>query len=175
MLYVEKSTPEHAFALAFDLRQEDKYEVALAGHTPLDALIAPFRYTRQGVNTYTVLNTGIPVAMFGVISTPQNVKHGAVWFLSSYKLDNDMRYFTKRTKKWVDYFLADYEYVYNYITVEHKKNIRWLKWLGFKFKTDKILVKNVEVLYFYRQIQGVSKDIQPIIGDIGPKWITDLS
>ena len=86
-----------------------------------------------------------------------------------------MRYFTKRTKKWVDYFLADYDYVFNYITVEHKKNIRWLKWLGFDFKKQKILVKNVEVLYFYKKIQGVSKDIQPIIGDIGPTWTTDLS
>ena len=62
-----------------------------------------------------------------------------------------------------------------YITVEHKKNIRWLKWLGFDFKKQKILVKNVEVLYFYKKIQGVSKDIQPIIGDIGPTWTTDLS
>ena len=175
MLYVEKGTPSHAFELAFDLRQEDKYEVALAGHTPLDALISPFRFSRKGVNTYTVLDSGIPVAMFGVVSTPYNVKHGSVWFLSSNKLDKNIRYFTKRTKKWVDYFLADYEYVYNFITLEQKKNIRWLKWQGFSFKNEKIIVKDVEVLYFYKKIQGVSGDIQPIIGDIGPQWITDLS
>ena len=65
--------------------------------------------------------------------------------------------------------------IINFPLVEHKKNIRWLKWLGFDFKKQKILVKNVEVLYFYKKIQGVSKDIQPIIGDIGPTWTTDLS
>ena len=175
MLYVEKSTPEHAFDLAFDLRQEDKYEVALAGHTPLEALIAPFRYTRDGVNTYTVLDSGIPVAMFGVISTPHNIRHGSVWFLSSYKLDKNMRYFTKRTKKWVDYFLSDYDFVYNFVPENNTTTIKWLKWLGFSFSDKEIVVRGTKVLYFYKYIQGVYKDIQPIIGDIGPQWTTDLS
>ncbi len=175
MLYVEKATPAHAFELAFDLRQEDKYEIALMGHTPLDALIAPFRYTRKGVNTYTVLDNDKPVAMFGVVSTQYNHKHGSVWFLSSNKLDKNINYFTKRTKKWCDYFLSDYEFVFNCITLEQKKNIKWLKWLDFQFKKEKIVVKNTEVLYFYKKIHRVSKDIQPILGDIGPIWTTEIS
>lgn len=175
MLYVEKATPNDAFDLAFNLRQLDKYEVAAMGNTPLEVLIAPFRYTRNGVNTYTVFYNKEVVAMFGVISTPQNPKHGTVWMLASNELENHWLYFTKRTKKWVKYFLSDYNYVHNYISVEQKTNIKWLKWLGFSFKKQVILVKGTKVLYFYRKIQGVSKCIQPIIGDIGPKWTTDLS
>lgn len=175
MLYVEKGTPAHAFELAFKLRQLDKYEIAINGHSPLDALINPFRFTREGVNTYTVLNDGNVLAMFGVVSKRNNIKHGSVWMLSSEELDKHWYYFTKRTKKWVDYFLSDYEYVSNYITKEHKTNIKWLKWLGFSFKKQNIIVKDVELLYFYKKIHRVSKDIQPILGDIGPIWTTEIS
>ena len=51
----------------------------------------------------------------------------------------------------------------------------WLKWLGFSFKNKKIIVKDVELLYFYKKIHRVSKDIQPILGDIGPIWTTEIS
>jgi len=173
MLYVEKGTPAHAYELAFKLRDIDKYEIALMGHDPLFALVTPFRYSRENVNTYTVLNDGKVVAMFGVVSNKDNPKHGAVWMLSSEELDKHWKYFTKRTKKWADYFLSDYEYVANFITTEHKTNIKWLKWLGFSFKSKEILVKDVKVLYFYKKIQGVSKNIQPVLNDLGPVWATE--
>jgi hypothetical protein len=173
MLYVEKGTPAHAFELAFKLRELDKYELALNGRDPLSALIDPFRFNRPNVNTYTVLKDNKVLAMFGVVSTRINPKHGSVWMLSSKELDKYWYYFTKRTKKWVDYFLSDYNFVHNYVTIEHKNNIKWLKWLGFSFKSKEIIVKGVKVLYFYKEIHCVSKDIQPVLGDIGPLWTTD--
>ena len=54
-LYVEKGTPTHAFELAEKLRQQDIEECALAGNTPTQSLINPFRYQRDNVNTYTIL------------------------------------------------------------------------------------------------------------------------
>ena len=175
MLYVEKATPNDAFDLAFNLRQLDKYEVAAMGNTPLEVLIAPFRYTRNGVNTYTVFYNKQVVAMFGVVSTPQNAKHGTIWMLASDELQNHWLYFTKRTKKWVDYFLSDYDFVYNFVPKNNTTTIKWLKWLGFSFSDKEIVVRGTKVLYFYKYIQGVYKDIQPIIGDIGPQWTTDIS
>tara|TARA_R110002074_G_scaffold123695_1_gene259604 strand:+ start:689 stop:1234 length:546 start_codon:yes stop_codon:yes gene_type:complete len=173
VLYVEKAIPNHAFDLAFKLRPMDNYEVCAMGNTPLEVLVLPFRYTRKGVNTYTVLDDGNVVAMFGVVSNPHNLKHGTVWMLSSEELDKHWKYFTKRTKKWANYFLSDYEYVANYITIEHKTNIKWLKWLGFSFNSEPLVVKGNEVLYFYKKIQGVSKNIQPVLDDLGPVWATD--
>ena len=175
MLYVEKGTPAHAFELAFKLRDLDKYEIAISGHDPLTALINPFRFNRPNVNTYTVLDNGTVVAMFGVVSNRHNPKYGSVWMLSSKELDKNWYYFSKRTKKWCNYFLSDYEYVSNYITKEHKNNIKWLKWLGFSFKSKNIIVKDIELMYFYKKIHGVSKDIQPVLGDIGPIWTTEIS
>jgi len=174
VLYVEKGTPADAFELAFKLKQIDKYEVAMAGHTPLEALVNPFRFTRPNVNTYTVFDSEEVVAMFGVVSKRNDLRKGSVWMLSSNKLDNYWKYFTKRTKKWTDYFLSDYDYVDNVISIDNKTSIKWLKWLGFTINDKEILVKGNKVLYFYKKIQGVSGNIQPVLDDIGPVWATEL-
>lgn len=176
MLVVEKGTPAHSFELAFNLRQEDKYEVAIIGHDPLTALITPFRYTRENVNTYTILDLqGNVKSMFGVVSQRNNPKHGSVWFLSSELTKQEWKYFLKRNKTWTEYFLSDYDFVANIVPKWNKKTIRWLKWQGFSFKDKELIVNGIEMLYFYRQIRSVSNKIQPILGDIGPKWTTDLS
>ena len=83
--------------------------------------------------------------------------------------------YTKRTKKWANYFLSDYKFVYNFVPKDNKVTIKWLKWLGFEFSDKEIVVRGVKVLYFYKYIQRVYKDIQPLLDDIGPLWITDLS
>ena len=70
---------------------------------------------------------------------------------------------------------SHYEILSNFVLAENKIAIRWLKWLGFSFKSKKIIVKDVELLYFYKKIHRVSKDIQPILGDIGPIWTTEIS
>ena len=174
-LYVEKGTPTHAFELAEKLRESDIFECALGGNTPMQSLISPFRYRRDNVNTYTILKNKEVIAMFGVVSAQNNLKNGTVWFLASDKIYDNWKYFTKRTKKWTDYFLSDYDFVYNFVPENNTTTIKWLKWLGFSFSNKEIVVRGTKVLYFYKYIQGVYKDIQPIIGDIGPQWTTDIS
>ena len=175
MLYVEKGTPAHAFELAYKLKQSDKYELAIMGHDPLTALTNVFRYSRKGIRTYTVFEKDNVLAMFGVVSEAKNEKKGAVWFLSTDFTNKQWTYFLKRNKKWTEFFLSDYEFVANLVPLENKNTIRWLKWQGFTFEPREILVKGVKLLYFYKKIRSVSKDIQPVLGDIGPIWTTDLS
>tara|TARA_R100001530_G_scaffold5435_1_gene6744 strand:- start:3549 stop:4079 length:531 start_codon:yes stop_codon:yes gene_type:complete len=176
MLVVERGTPAHAFELAFNLRQEDKYEVAIVGHDPLTALINPFRYTRDNVNTYTVLDLdGNVKSMFGVVSQRNNIKHGSVWFLSTELSKKEWLYFLKRNRKWTQYFLSDYEYVANMVPKSNKRTIKWLKWQDFSFKDKEIIVNGIEMLYFYKKIPSVSNGIQPVLGDIGPHWTTEIS
>ena len=172
LLFVEKGKPAHAFDLAFNLRQVDKYEIAMMGLDPLNALLAPFRYKREGVITYTVHTHDDKIAcMFGVVSS-RNPKMGSIWMLASPELEKHWKYFTKRTKNWVNFLLTDYEYVHNIISKENKISIKWLKWLGFSFKS---VAKNNNMLYFYKKIHRVSRNIQPVLGDIGPQWITEVS
>lgn len=175
MLYVEKGIPAHAFELASKLRQQDKYELALMGNDPINALLAPFRFNRPNINTYTVLEKDNVLSMFGVVSDKINPKKGRVWFLSSELTRQQWIYFLKRNKKWTEYFLSHYEYVDNYVPIENKNTIKWLKWQNFCMNTNKMFVKNVEIVYFYKKIHNVSNGIQPVLGDIGPQWTTEIS
>lgn len=174
-IHIEQGTPSHAFELAFNMRTQDMIECALGGKTPLEALITPFRYQRSGVKTYTILDNNKVVAMFGAVSTANNLKHASVWLLGSKNIEQYSTWILKRTKKWVDYVSSDYDFVFNLIPEENQVTIKWLKWIGFEFSNKEILVKGVRVLYFSRKIHGVSNDIQPVLADIGPLWITDLN
>ena len=97
MLYVEKTTPEDCFKLAKNLKQVDKYELAIWGLDPLQALLQPFRYTKRKVHTYTIFDKNKEVAaIFGTVSSRQNDKVGTIWLLSSEVLDKNYLYFLKR-------------------------------------------------------------------------------
>ena len=176
MLYVEKTTPEDCFRLAPNLKQLDKFEVALWGMDPLQALLIPFRYKKNNKHTYTVFDTSHNiVAIFGVAPTINNTKAGRIWLLSSNLLEKNFFNFLKVNKKWLYYLEEDYSYISNYITEEQETSIKWLKWQGFTFAKKPMLVKNVKVLYFYKRLHNVVKyGTQPILEEIGPKWATHL-
>lgn len=172
-LYVEKTIPDHCFSLSTKLKSSDKEEIAIMGNDPLFALLSTQRYMHRKTQTYTIMCNNNPVGMFGVLPTKQNHKYGAVWFLSSELEKKQWIYFSKRSKKWLEYLLSDYKYVFNLIPKHNKRTIKWLKWLGFKFKKEELVVNGVQMLYFYRHIHGVYKKIQPLLDDIGPVWATE--
>jgi hypothetical protein len=176
MLYVEKTTPEDCFRLAPNLKQLDKFEVALWGFDPLQALLLPFRYKTLSKHTYTVFDkSDNVVAIFGVTPVTNKPTAGRIWLLSSDLLEKNFFYFLKVNKKWLHYLEEDYTHLSNYITEEHETSIKWLKWQGFIFSEKPMLVKNVKVLYFYKRLHNVVKyGTQPILEEIGPKWTTHL-
>ena len=101
-LVVEKTTPEHCFDLAPRLKSIDRYELALWGLDPLQALLQPFRFKRRkNIHTFTILTESKQevVAIFGAVSTRQNEKIGTIWFLASDLLDKNYSYFLRRNKK----------------------------------------------------------------------------
>ena len=69
MLYVEKTIPDDCFRLAPNLKQLDKYEVAVMGLDPLTALLLPFQYNRPNTNTFTIFEkeTDEIVAIWGAM------------------------------------------------------------------------------------------------------------
>ena len=54
MFYVEKTIPEDCFRLAPNLKQLDKYEVAVMGYDPLTALLMPLTYNRPNTHIFTL-------------------------------------------------------------------------------------------------------------------------
>ena len=177
MLYVEKTIPEDCFRLAPNLKPLDKFEVAAMGFDPLTALLLPFEYKRPNTHTFTIFEEGTNevVAIWGAIPINKiNTKHGSIWFLSSDLLEKHSKFFLQGNIEWLSYLESHYTYVYNFITSEHKRSIKWLKWQKFIFFNKPMLVNGVEMYYFYKHLPLVDKVIQPNMSEIGPKWTTEL-
>lgn len=177
MFYLEKTIPDDCFRLAPNLKQLDKYEVAVMGLDPLTALLLPFTYNRPNTHTFTIFekNTNEIIAIWGACPVSKtNIKTGAIWFLSSDLLEKHKKEFLKANIRWLVYLESHYKYVYNFITAEHKRSIKWLKWQKFTFNSEPVLVKGVEMYYFYKHLPKVDVEIQPIMSEIGPKWTTEL-
>ena len=68
--------------------------------------------------------TGEIIGVYGISC------EGFIWFLSSKKLKECYREFLRGTKEEFKYLTQEHSYAYNYVHGNHKRAIRWLKWLG---------------------------------------------
>ena len=56
--------------------------------------------------------------------------------------------------RWLHYLESHYTFLFNFIIKEHKKSIKWLKWQKYSFSEQPMLVKQVEMYYFYKHLSG---------------------
>jgi len=107
--------------------------------------------------------------------TSRNTERGRIWFLASDLLNKHYFSFIKANKRWLSYLEEHYSFVSNYIIAENETSINWLKWQGFNFLPQPTLVKGVKIMYFYKELQTVTKNgVQPILDEIGPLWTTEI-
>lgn len=171
MMYYDLSVPEDAFSLASRLRQLDKYELAVMNSDPLTALLNPFRFDRPRSITFSIYIDNQVEGMWGCFPSKKNPAIASMWLLGSDRLTRSYTWL-KSNKRMFAWATNRYKVLYNYILDEHTKNIRWLKWLGFKFSKRALLVKNVKLLYFY--YESSKTRVEPIDDLCGPRWITQF-
>lgn len=173
MIYQDFSVPDDAFKLAINLKSKDRFEIALFGLDPLLALLYPFRANRPNTITWTIFDGTQPIAMWGCVPLKNETEKATCWFLSSNEIMRNMR-FLRQTKRAFNWTISHYKHLHNFVTEEQTQTIRWLKWLGFKFHSSPILVKNVKVMYFY--YESCNKiQTEPIDDLCGPKWKTQMN
>lgn len=78
----------------------------------------------------TVLANGKAVAIFGI--NPETIfgKKALVWMLATEELNKIPRRFARHSRKFIDYMLEQYPYLYNYVDDRNKKSIEWLRFCG---------------------------------------------
>lgn len=128
-----KSRPEHAEAIADDLRLHDLRECLIHELQPLEALTEPF--ATEGAETYTVMLDKQPIAMCGTV--PNGNNGASVWLLGTHGITNNFRPFLRGCSETIELLQDGYEYIENYVPVDHHATIMWLSWCGFSF--DKVL------------------------------------
>lgn len=126
---VRRPTPEDVEYIVAHIRKEDADEIAaLDGGNARDALAET---PDMDKNAFVWEREGKVHAIFGVNPVEGREKVGVIWMLAADTFDDHFMAFAAACKAVVEVMIKDYEYIFNYVYVENKKSIKWLKWLGF--------------------------------------------
>lgn len=125
----EKPTPETIQFIADNMRDEDAAEVMAVGNmTPWQAIDISIKTSH-----FSTVGTvdGTPVAIFGLSVHNIVTGEGSPWMLCSRQALDHKRGFFTDTPQAVEAMLNICPKLSNYVHVNNKLSIRWLKWLGF--------------------------------------------
>ena len=116
--------------IADHMRDEDVAEVwASNNHTPWESIDVSMSMTDWAV---VIEANGIPLAVLGLRRANMLTGSGVPWLLSSEDALDHKRSFLELTGPVIQEMLDKCPRLVNYVHVENKLSVRWLKWLGFK-------------------------------------------
>lgn len=147
---VRPSTIEDVEYLKDKLKKSDVDEVWTSHrHTPEEALKLSLE---RSFMCLTVDDNGEPVAMFGI--NPETIlgNRAVIWFLSSEKLKYMKIRFLRHCKHFVNIFLNQYGYLYNFVDRRNVDTINWLEFIGAKFGPT-IMINEHPFVYFSFEAQ----------------------
>lgn len=125
-----RPTEEDIIYLTKHLRKEDRRE--LTGMVGPDIEKEIRHCITASECAYACSLEGKTLAAFGVICKNPMSRHGIIWMLASEETAKHKLYTGKWTKKGIEAFLNDWEFLYNYVDEGNDETIKWLKWIGAK-------------------------------------------
>ena len=132
MPHVRLATIQDAHSLAKDLRPEDEAEIrAMSGQEPLRALLHGIQFSDVPLAIQD--DDGTTIGLFGVVTTQQKPRVGAVWLLASPKLLKYSRRLARESRRWVQTLQQNYDVLFNLVDERNTIHIRWIQWCGFTF------------------------------------------
>lgn len=124
-----KPTLDHAIYIADHMRKADVAEVwAAARKTPREAMVDGLLMSDLSV---IVMVNDQPCAMLGMVTQSILTGTGVVWMLGTDESMNHRKLFLELSPPVINEMLNACPSLFNYVHVDNKKSIRWLKWLGF--------------------------------------------
>ncbi len=150
-LKIRKSCEDDIKPIALNMRAEDRKEVWDSNyHLPETALEKGLRANGKA---WTILVDNIPVAMMGVTRPTLLSDKGIPWLLSTDELALKVkaRLFMKVSKSMVKCMKQGFGVLENYVSVENKVSLFWLKKLGFLFGEEHSGLTGVMFKKFYME------------------------
>lgn len=144
------AVPSDVVLIADNMRAIDREEIELSsGLTPLEALQYSYDHSEY---CQTMLFDGVPVGMFGVSKNSLLSNVGCIWFLGTEEMNKVKKSFAVNSLPYINRLFDYAERLENYVWIENKLSIRWLKWCGFKFDEPAPYgVKKALFLHFYKE------------------------
>ena len=119
------------------IRDIDRQEVEVACNQSLsECLKDSIKYK----NTKVVTVNDKAVAVFGCVN-------GYPWFLASDEAFYNKTKFLKQSAHIVTCWLKEFNYIHNFVHIENKKAVKWLKFLGFQFH-ETVNVRGHDFIHF---------------------------
>lgn len=152
MVEVVQAEPWHVDELIPRIRQQDKDELHAAAYaTPEQCMRLGMAHAAEA---WVGLADGVPFCMVGITDMGGLAGMACPWMVATTDLPFHARPFLRESRKMVRRWVAEYEYLMNYVDCRNTDAIRWLKWLGFEFEEARAY--GPEGLPFYRFEMGTS-------------------
>ena len=129
---IRRPTPEDVEYIIAHIRKEDADEIAAVDGGDVRGALA--ETPDMDKNAFVWERDGKVHAIFGVNPVPELDRVGVIWMLATESFDEHFMVFAAACKAVVEHMIKDYEYIFNYVYVENRKSIKWLKWLGFDIR-----------------------------------------
>lgn len=128
----------------FKMREIDEREAqAITGVNPYIALRQSMLCSKH---VWAVQPAGgVTIGYLGVVEMEQD---GIPWFVASDELDKHKKLLLKWSPRILAVLNAGYPTLINFVSVENKKTINWLKWLGFTIDTEEIIFTDPNVPFY---------------------------
>lgn len=148
MIEVVPARPQHIGTIAHRMREIDKRECEMMGHTPKSAL-------RTGILgstiAWTVKIDGRPEAMMG--ATPLNFLEGRgrAWLLMTDEAAKQHKALLRLGRIYTAAMHREYPVLVNWVHAENDKTIRWLSRLGYAVGSVDV-IRGVPMRPFIRHV-----------------------
>ena len=145
MIEIKESKFEDCLLVSKNIRNIDIKEVKSAHGVEIqEALCTSFV---RSTECYTVFKNNLQICMFGVSSG------GCVWLLGTNELKCCAKEFVILGKEYISKFLDRCNLLHNYVSIDNKDSIKWLKLMGATF-SDPIKYGMHQDLFLKFEIRG---------------------
>lgn len=142
--------------LAADMCEVDAKEcVAMGANGALWGLVISVMTSGESYVVFDAENE--PLCAFGMSAQPSGPGR-LIWFLGGKRMEPRRRQFVKMSRDILERWQKEHGSLYNFVSVENVKSIRWLKWLGAVFYEPQPMGVNGELFQLF--VLGGDGDVQ---------------
>jgi ribosomal protein S18 acetylase RimI-like enzyme len=140
-----RPTSEDLRVIADNMREADRVEIWASHRSkPLAAIT---RGSNNSELCAVARIDGIPCAIIGMVESDILTGAGVPWMLGTDYLMKHQSALLRESPAIINEMLSFCQRLYNYVHIDNKASIRWLKWLGFEMKSAEPYGVSGELFY----------------------------
>lgn len=133
----DDSHKDDILQLSERLRKIDEYECVATGALDGYHGLLLSLYEKDMISYLGYINNE-PVWAYGIHTVNVEGLGYCIWFLGTDAVDHNKRYFLTESKRIIRKWQREYGQLWNMVSQENTRAIRWLRWLGAEFSESNV-------------------------------------